>query len=85
MLCVHLLQCLVCIASEEDCYSTQITTAFSGTTKYHNFHNDEDALRKASRAKYPVKVALSQTDFSRFKITHSDTIIELYSMVCCTL
>ena len=31
-----LLQCLVCLAHVEECYSTQITTAFSGTSKYHN-------------------------------------------------
>ena len=45
MLFVHLLQCLVRLASVEECYSTQITIVFSGTTKYHNVHNEEDALR----------------------------------------
>ena len=44
----------LCLASI-DCYSTQITTAFSGTTKYHNVHNEEDALRKTSRTKYPFE------------------------------
>ena len=56
MLFVHLLQCLVCLANVEECYSTQITTVFSGTTKYHNVHNEEDALRKTSRTKYPFEV-----------------------------
>ena len=49
MFFVHPLQCLVCLANAEECYSTQITTAFSGSSKYHNVHNEEDALRKTSR------------------------------------
>ena len=53
---VHLLQCLVCLASVEECYSTQITTTFSATTKYHNVHNEEDSLRKTSRTNYPVAI-----------------------------
>ena len=62
---VHILQSLVCIASVEYCYSTQITTAFSGTTKYHYLRNEEDALRKTSCTKYPI--ALSQNRLLSFQ------------------
>ena len=65
---VHLLQCLICLASVEECYSTQITTALSGTTKYHNVHNEEDALRKTSRTNYAL--ALSQNRLLSF-LDHS--------------
>ena len=55
MLFVHLLQCLVCIASVEDCYSTQITTVFSGTTKYHNVLGPKAPVTQARRTARALK------------------------------
>ena len=53
------LECLLCLANVEECDSTHITTAFSGTSKYHNVHNEEDALhgfllRAGTRVIYPA-------------------------------
>ena len=78
VLLVHLVQCLVRLADVEQCYSTQITTAFSGTSKYHNVYNEEGALHKRSRTKYSV--ALSQNRLRPYLVSRSLIIVPL--LIC---